>query len=296
MEFEVEGVVFSNEYMPPNIKKFPHIDGYAQFLVNYQKIKNKVWYVVVERKYDGTNIRLVNWGDKVYVLTRKQAAENRFMNLLYEAFKNNPHLITHVKQFRRHWGDGSYLVGELVSGKIKAPYTSQFQASNLIIFEYWDNSIGHFAPWRITSYYDPAVPEFRLRFMPDEINKAFMRQLSETAWLRDYEGFVVKAIDDYNHIILRGKVKPVHFNYPTHEGQLYAKSKKKEGKKGKGNVASEEEVLEAIHKVKLRLSPEEFINPKIAMPAIAVEVKEEYGKDLPRAAYRLYLSVVEAEL
>lgn len=40
MEFEMEGIIFSNEYIPPNIKPFPKIDNYAQFLQKFQKIKD----------------------------------------------------------------------------------------------------------------------------------------------------------------------------------------------------------------------------------------------------------------
>jgi len=256
----------------------------------------------VEKKYDGTNLRLVIWKDKIYVLTRNRNAENRFFELFKEALDNNPYLIKQIKFFFENGWDGSYLVGELISGKLKAPYTPVTQASNFIIFEYWCNYDKKFYPFTLNNYiWDIAGGEIQEKLYPGQLEgkrgKKTMRHLSWLAWIRDYEGFVVKAVSHCGEILLRGKIKPIHFNYPTHEQFFYEKSAKKEKKKSKNeNVATKEEVLEAIHKIKLKLSKEDFLNPKIAMREIAKEVKEEYGKSLPKSAYRLYLSVVEAEL
>jgi len=303
MEFEKEGIIFSNEYIPPEAKSFPKIDNYAQFLQKFQKIKDKVEWVIVEKKYDGTNLRLVKWEDKIYILTRNKNAENRFFELFKEALDNNPYLINTIIGFYENWGNGSYLVGELISGKLKAPYTPITQASNFIIFECWDNDVKNFYPFTINDYVWSSVGgEIQERLSPygfiGKKGKETMRHLAWLAWIRDYEGFVVKAIGEEREILLRGKIKPIHFNFPTHEQFFYEKSRKKAKKKEKEDksIATKEEVLEAIHKIKLKLSKEDFLNPKIAMREIAKEVKEEYNKSLPKSAYRLYLSVVEAEL
>ena len=158
-----------------------------------------------------------------------------------------------------------------------------------------------FYPYILLDSLIAAYGELQERLSPSHFEgktgKETMRHLSWLAWIRDYEGFVVKAISMDNEILLRGKIKPIHFNFPTHEQFFYEKSAKKEKKGSKNeNVATKEEVLEAIHKVKLKLSKEDFLNPKIAMREIAKEVQEEFGKKLPASAYRLYLSVVNAEL
>jgi len=301
VEFEKEGIIFSNEYIPPGIKPFPKIDNYAQFLQKFQKIKDRVNYVIVEKKYDGTNLRLVIWKNKIYVLTRNRNAEERFFKLFKEALENNPYLIPQIQFFYENWEDGSYIVGELISGKLKAPYTPVTQASNIIFYEEWDNDTKNFYPYIIHDYLYSVGGEIQEKLSPwyfeNETGKETMKYLSWLAWIRDYEGFVVKAIGEDGEILLRGKIKPIHFNYPTHEQFFYEQARKKEKKKQKKgkdkNMATKEEVLEAIHKVKLKLSKEDFINPKIAMREIAKEVQEEYGKKIPNSAYRLYLSIVE---
>jgi len=302
MEFEKEGIIFSNEYIPPGVRPFPKIDNYAQFLQKFQKIRDKVKWVIIEKKYDGTNLRLVKWGDRIYILTRNKNAENRFFELFKEALENNPYLIETISYILADLPEKSYAVGELISGKLKAPYTPITQPTNFIIYELWDNSNKAFISFDIdrqglAGCWEEIQYKLSPSFFIGKNGKETMEFLSWLAWIRDYEGFVVKAVSHDGEILLRGKIKPIHFNYPTHEQFFYEKSAKKEKKKSKNeNVATKEEVLEAIHKIKLKLSKEDFLNPKIAMREIAKEVKEEYNKSLPKSAYRLYLSVVEAEL
>ncbi len=294
MEFEKDGIIFSNEYIPPNIKPFPKIQNPAQFLKNWDKLAKKAPYILIERKYDGTNLRLVKFNNKIYVLTRNQNAENRFFTLFKQALENNNALMYSISQFFTDYVDRSYLVGELIAKELKAPYTSQFQPANFIIYELWDAEEKAFKPY----YYEDlnfVSVEFRSLYYNNVISKKLFENLAKLAWLRDYEGFVCKALDGLYRIIDRCKVKPIHFNYPTHEGQMI-KNETKKGKKRNKAYATHEQVLEAIHKVKLRLSEKEFIDPKIAMKEIAKEVKEEYGKALPTSAYRLYLQVVNSEL
>jgi len=237
MEFEKEGIIFSNEYIPPGVRPFPKINNYAQFLQKFQKIKDKVKLVIVEKKYDGTNLRLVKWGDRIYILTRSKNAENRFFELFKEALENNPYLIRQIQYFYENWSNGSYIVGELISGKLKAPYTPLTQASNFVIFEYWGNDVKNFYPFTINTYIWTEGGEIQERLSPwyfeNSRGKETMRHLSWLAWIRDYEGFVVKAIGYDREILLRGKIKPIHFNFPTHEQFFYEKSAKKEKKKSK---------------------------------------------------------------
>ena len=56
MEFKKNGLIFSNNYIPPKVKPFPKIDNYAQFLDKLPKIMQKASYAIIERKYDGTNL------------------------------------------------------------------------------------------------------------------------------------------------------------------------------------------------------------------------------------------------
>jgi len=299
MEFKKNGLIFSNEYIPPGVKPFPKIDNYAQFLDKLPKIMQKASYAIIERKYDGTNLRLVKYAGKIYILTRSRNAEERFFKLFKEALDNNPYLIDTITYVLADLPEKSYAVGELISGKLKAPYTPVTQPSNFIIYEYYNAETQKF----YTYFSAPLCgeeEEIQEILLMKDVTKETMRHLAWLAWIRDYEGFVIKAIGRNGEILLRGKIKPIHFNFPTHEQFFYEKSvkkKKKKQKKGKDeNIATKEEVLEAIHKIKLKLSKEDFLNPKIAMREIAKEVKEEYGKSLPKTAYRLYLSVVEAEL
>jgi len=299
MEFEINGLTFSNELIPPQVRPYPKIINYAQFLKEFNKIKQNIYfYIIIERKYDGVNLRLVKWDGKIYVLTRNENARKRFFNLFKEALENNPYLIGQIQYFYENWGNGSYIVGELISGKLKAPYTPITQASNFIIFEYWDNDVKNFYPFQVNNYiWAINGGEIQEKLSPswfkDGEGKETMKYLSWLAWIRDYEGFVIKAIGCDSEILLRGKIKPIHFNFSTHEQFFYKKGTKKKQKRNKENIATKVEVLEVINKIKLKLSEEEFLNPNIAMKEIAKEVKEEYNKILPKPAYRLYLSVVK---
>jgi hypothetical protein len=227
------------------------------------------------------------------LLTRNKNAENRFAELFKKALNNNPALINFIKFFYDNWDEKDYIAGELIAKELKAPYTSQFQPANFVIFEFWEDKIGKFYPVHVLETNSFITGEIQEYLYIDEVNQELLKNLANLAWLRDYEGFVIKALAEDNSILFRGKIKPIHYGFPTHESQIY-KNKLKKEKTDKKTYATEEEILQAIEKVRLRLSYEEFIDPKIVMPLIAKEVAEEFGKRLPTSAYRLYMQVVNS--
>lgn len=294
MEFEFDGLIFSNECIPPAVKPFPKISNPTQFLHEFNRQKSRVSWVLIEKKYDGTNLRLVKYQGKIYLLTRNKNAENRFAELFKKALNNNPALINFIKFFYDNWDEKDYIAGELIAKELKAPYTSQFQPANFVIFEFWEDKIGKFYPVHVLETNSFITGEIQEYLYIDEVNQELLKNLANLAWLRDYEGFVIKALAEDNSILFRGKIKPIHYGFPTHESQIY-KNKLKKEKTDKKTYATEEEILQAIEKVRLRLSYEEFIDPKIVMPLIAKEVAEEFGKRLPASAYGLYMQVIAAK-
>lgn len=252
----------------PQVEPYPHIDNPFDFWVAFAA-RTKPTRISITQKLDGTNIRIAKCGQNYFLLTRNQVAEQRFTKLTLEAL--TPQIEKAVKDELK--SDGDYLVFELEGQKNKTPYATNVPIRLVGIDAYISDKNGK--KWRqdwleIFKRYGIDTPE---ELHIEEINKDTLKQLAEEAYRRGWEGVVIRAYYE-DGVILRGKVKPFHFGFPF-KGKV-----DKTAKVGISEIVIDPQeeaiVVDELNKLKLKLTKEEFVDPKVLMPLLMKELKEEY--------------------
>lgn len=259
----------------PQVKPYEHIDNPSEFWVKYSVTKKPVKRWDATRKLDGTNIRLVKDGPNFVIMTRNQVASSKFTELTKKAI--TPEIETMLRNELIQ--DGDYLVFELEGKENKTPYASDIPIRLVGIEAFIEGKSPANYRELFAKYGVPTPEEFEIK----EITKKTIKDLAEEAYKRDWEGAVIKVFYEDGGV-LRGKVKPFHFGLPF-KGKV---DKSATVGIDESKYVSESAIIDELHKLKQKLSKEDFVNPKILMPLLMKELRSEYPNKKVTKVFPVY--------